>query len=119
MTQGNELYIYAGGWGTGGTGTAGGVTNTIANGHVNVPAKTWKVIIVLPVGSNDVDRVTKNTRVIAVIMPNNQTVGAPGTGNWRNYRVSVQQVETMTGYLFFTNVRPIVRRLLKLRVDTQ
>ncbi len=119
VSQGNELYIYAGGYGTGGTGSNGGVTNTIANGHVTVPALTWKVILVLPLGSNDLDRISKTTRTIAVIMPNNQTVGAPGTGNWRNYRVAVRKIEDLTGYNFFTNVRPIVRPSLKLRTDTQ
>ena len=50
VNQGNELYIYAGGTGVGGTGSMGGVTNTIANGHVTVPSKTWKVVLVLPAG---------------------------------------------------------------------
>ncbi|MGA9995689.1 MAG: DNA/RNA non-specific endonuclease, partial [Pyrinomonadaceae bacterium] len=71
VNQGNELYIIAGGTGTGGTGSNGGVTMTIANGHVTVPAQTWKVIIVLPAASgDDVARVTTSTRVIAVLMPN-------------------------------------------------
>ncbi|MEO7539271.1 MAG: DNA/RNA non-specific endonuclease, partial [Pyrinomonadaceae bacterium] len=113
--SGNELYIYAGGWGTGGTGV-NGFANTIANGHVTVPNKTWKVILVLPNGSNDVDRVTKTTRVIAVIMPNNQNIGI--NTPWRNFRVSVRQVEALTGYTFFTGVRPSIRPLLKKRADT-
>ncbi len=117
INQGNELYIYAGGSGTGGTGV-NGFTNTIANGHVTVPAVTWKVIVVIPNGGNDLDRIGKTTRTIAVIMPNNQSVGAPGTNNWKNYRVSVKKVEALTGYTFFTNVRPMVRGILKQRVDT-
>ena len=117
---GNELYIVAGGTGIGGTGLNGGTTNIIntpTGGHITVPEKTWKVIIVLPNGSNDVDRVTKNTRVIAVIMPNQQSIGI--NTPWQNFRVSVRQVEALTGYTFFTNVRPLVRHLLKLRADTQ
>lgn len=118
-SQGNELYIYAGGYGVGGTGSNGGVTNTIANGHVTVPALTWKVILVIPNGSNDLYRIGKTTRTIAVIMPNSQSVGTPGTGNWRNYRVPIRKVEALTGYNFFSNVRPMVRSILKLRTDTQ
>jgi endonuclease G, mitochondrial len=114
--QGNELYIIAGGWGTGGTGSQGGVTNTIANGKVTVPNKTWKIMVVLPVGDNDVDRITKNTRVIAVIMPNAQNIGI-GTP-WRNFRVNVKQIEALTGYNFFTNVRPQIRQILKKKIDT-
>ena len=33
---------------SGGTGSDGGLTTTLANGHVTVPAQTWKVALVLP-----------------------------------------------------------------------
>ncbi|PYS98722.1 MAG: DNA/RNA non-specific endonuclease [Acidobacteria bacterium] len=117
VTQGNELYIIAGGAGQGGTGSNGGVTNTVAAGHVVVPAYTWKVIIVLPVGANDVDRVFKTTRTIAVIMPNNQNIGI--NTPWRNFRTSVDRVESMTGLNFFSNVRPMVQNIIEHRIDTQ
>jgi endonuclease G len=117
VAQGNELYIIAGGAGIGGTGTNGGVTTTIANGHVTVPAVTWKVIIVLPVGANDVDRVYKTTRVIAVIMPNNNNIGQ--NTPWRNFRTSVDRVEGLTGLNFFSNVRPMVQNLIERKIDTQ
>jgi len=116
VSQGSELYIITGGAGLGGTGSNGGVTTTIANDRVTVPAKTWKVILVLPNGSDDVNRVAKNTRVIAVIMPNAQGIRSTP---WRNFRVTVRQVEALTGYDFFTNVRQISKRLVKKRVDTQ
>jgi endonuclease G len=116
VSQGNELYIVAGGVGIGGTGSNGGVTTTIAGGRVTVPAKTWKVIIILPNGSNDVDRVYKTTRTIAVIMPNAQGIRATP---WQNFRVSIRQVERLTGYNFFSNVRAQVRRLIKTRTDMQ
>jgi endonuclease G len=115
VQAGNELYIYTGGAGQGGTGTNGGVTNTIAGGKVVVPSVTWKVILVIPNGSNDLDRIYKTTRTIAVMMPNSQTI----VNNWQTYRVPVRKVEALTGYTFFTNVRPIVRPSLKYRTDTQ
>src|ERR1041384_7006144 len=37
VSSGNELYIIAGGSGSGGTGSNGGTTYTVANGHVTVP----------------------------------------------------------------------------------
>ncbi|HEX8853898.1 MAG TPA: DNA/RNA non-specific endonuclease, partial [Pyrinomonadaceae bacterium] len=73
--QGNELYVVSGGYGTQGT---------IASGHVTVPSRTWKVIIVIPAGTNDAARVTTSTRTIAVIMPNSGTINS----DWRTYRVS-------------------------------
>src|SRR5262249_55481948 len=51
----NEMYIVAGPAGVGGTNDSG-VVNTIANGHVTVPAYTWKVALVLPKGENDLSR---------------------------------------------------------------
>lgn len=115
---GSELYIYGGGLGQGGTGT-NGFANTIANGRVTVPSHTWKVIVVLPVGSNDAARVNSFTRTITVLMPNSQSLPNPGSGNWRNFRTNIARIEQLTGYNFLTNVRPQIRVRLKKRVDTQ
>lgn len=117
VSQGNELYIIAGGAGTGGTGSNGGTTNTVANGHVTVPNVTWKVIMVLPAASgNDVARVTASTRCIAIIMPNTQGIR---TNTWQQYRVSVDQVEALTGYDFFSNVPANVQAAIESTVDNQ
>ncbi len=117
VTQGNELYIIMGGSGQGGSGSSGGITNTVAAGRVVVPAVTWKVIIVLPNGANDVDRVFKTTRTIAVIMPNRQDIGIETP--WRNFRVSVDAVERLTGYDFFSNVRPQIQNIIERKIDNQ
>lgn len=98
---GNELYIVAGPEGVGGTGDFGGVTTTIANGHVTVPANTWKVALVLPIGTNDLSRVTCATRTIAVIMPNVESIG---DDDWQDYLTSVDAVESLTGYDLFSNL---------------
>src|SRR5690348_16302123 len=47
---GQELFVVSGPLGVGGTGSNGGVTTTIANGHVTVPEFTWKVVLVLSKG---------------------------------------------------------------------
>lgn len=106
VTSGNELYIVSGG-----TGTSG----YIANGHVAVPTYTWKVIMVLPNGSNDVSRVSTSTRLIAVFMPNNNSV----VSDWKQYRVSVDYVESMTGYDFFSNVSTSIQSTIESKIDTQ
>lgn len=110
---GNELYVYAGSAGQGGTG-ANGAANTVAAGHVVVPKWTWKVIMVLPGGSNDLDRITKSTRTIAVIIPNNQGIRL---STWQTFRTNIMEVEALTGLNFLTTVRPQLRRFLKHRVD--
>ncbi|WP_035726275.1 DNA/RNA non-specific endonuclease [Eisenibacter elegans] len=113
VRNGYELYIIAGQRGTGGTGSNGYAT-TIAGGNVTVPSITWKVIVVLPVGSNDLSRINNNTRVIAVNMPNNQTVNSK---HWSAYRCSVRSLEQLTGYNFLSNVPQAIQDVIENRVD--
>jgi len=105
-SAGNELYIISGGFGTSGF---------IGSGMVALPTTTWKVIMVLPSGTNDVSRVTTSTRVIAVSMPNNNSISS----DWRLYRVSVNDVEAMTGYDFFSNVPASIQSVIESTVDNQ
>jgi len=102
--QGNELYIISGGSGTDGV---------IGPAQVALPTETWKVIIVIPQGTNDVSRVTTSTRTIAVRMPNEDGIGL----NWRNYRVSVDNIEALTGFDFFSNVPVGIQAVIEAVVD--
>jgi len=86
---------------------------TVGNGVV-VPSKTWKVIVVLPTGNNDVNRVTTTTRVIAVLMPNDQTASSQP---WGNYRVSVDSLESMLGYDFLSAVPTSIQNAIESSVD--
>ena len=110
--QGNELYIIAGGHGTGGTGS-NGYRTTIGNGVV-VPAYTWKIMVAIPNGSNDLSRITSSTRVIAVKVPNNQTVNSQP---WGYYRVSVDSLESLTGYDFLSALPASIQSVLESKVD--
>jgi len=105
VAQGNELYIIAGAYGKGGEGDNGKATS-IASGKLTVPAALWKVIVILPVGSDDVNRISAQTRVIAVWMPNTNTTGEQP---WSSYRVSVDEVEKQTGYNLLSNVQERVQ----------
>jgi DNA/RNA endonuclease G (NUC1) len=101
----NEIYIIAGGVGTGGTGSNGGVTTTIANGKVTVPTQTWKVALVLPkADGDDIARVNCSARTIAVLMPNTQGIRTSNPNDWEAYLTTVDQVEIVTGYDFFSNL---------------
>ncbi|HEV8168083.1 MAG TPA: DNA/RNA non-specific endonuclease, partial [Pyrinomonadaceae bacterium] len=108
----NEIYIVAGPTGVGGSGD-NGPANTIANGHVTVPAFTWKVALVLPAGENDLSRVNAATRTIAVIIPN--VTGADP--DWHSYLTTVDQVEALTGYDFFANVSDNFENLIEAGID--
>ncbi|GAB3946649.1 hypothetical protein GCM10028805_17510 [Spirosoma harenae] len=106
VTQGNELYIIAGTHGKGGEGD-NGKANTIASGKLTVPAALWKVIVVLPVGSDDMNRINDQTRVIAVWMGNTNAIGEQ---SWGNYRVSVDEIEKQTGYDLLSDVSESVQK---------
>ena len=114
LNQNKELYIIAGGYGSGGNGSGGGTTYNIASGAINVPAYFWKVILVLPADTNDIARVTTATRVIAVLMPNTQTANAY---SWDHYRVSVDSIEALTGYDLFSNVDTAIQRIIEAGID--
>jgi endonuclease G, mitochondrial len=114
MNAGNELYIVSGGIGSGGTGSLGGITYTLANGNVNVPSHCWKVIVIVPVGSNDLARVGGTTRVIAVNVPNTQTANLQP---WGDYRISVDSLETLTGYNFISAVTDSIQDIIELNTD--
>jgi DNA/RNA endonuclease G (NUC1) len=109
----NEIYIVSGPAGVGGTGSNGFAT-TIAGGHATVPASTWKVALVLPKGDGDLSRVTAATRTIAVVMPNTQGIR---NNDWSQYLTTVDAVESLTGYDFFSNVPDAVENSIEAGRD--
>jgi endonuclease G, mitochondrial len=112
VSQGNELYIIMGNYGTGGTGSAGYKT-TLAGGKVTVPNRIWKVIVVLPVGTGDAARVTTSTRVIAIDTPNSTSISS----DWGGYRTTVDAIESKMGYNLLSNVSSTVQSVIEARVD--
>lgn len=116
ITEGKEMYIVAGGYGTGGVASStSSLANTINNGQIEVPAYTWKILVVLPVGKNDLSRITADTRVIAVAMPNRFDVNDL---SWGNYRVSVDALEQSTGLDFLSAVPVGIQAAIESKVDT-
>ncbi len=111
-SAGNELYIISGPGGSGGAGTNG--SKTVLTNGVAVPNYTWKVAVVLPIGTGDAARVTSATRVIAIRIPNNQTVQST---SWGQYRVSVDQIESLTGYNLLSAVTASVQDVVESRID--
>ncbi|MBN9520987.1 DNA/RNA non-specific endonuclease [bacterium] len=111
------LYIVAGPTGQGGEGSKG-QADTVGNGKVVVPAKCWKVVLAVENGTgsaDDLGRVNSASRVFAVVMPNDQSVGH----GWARFRTSVDEVEGLTGYKFFDRVPPDIIGPLKSRVDSE
>ena len=114
----NEMYIISGGYGTGGSySSTSGTINTITgtSGRViTVPNRIWKVIVILPVGSNDLSRVSTSTRVIAVDTPN--TYNSTSL-TWGSYRTSVDAIEAATGLNLLSNVSTTIQNTIEATVD--
>lgn len=102
VKQGKELYIVAGG---------SGYRRRLAQGKVTVPSYTWKVIVVLDQPGGGVGGITENTPVIAVLVPNQDNLK-----NWQQYQVSVDELETVTGYDFLSNVSPKIQKVIEAKV---
>ncbi|MDJ0737412.1 MAG: DNA/RNA non-specific endonuclease [Nostocaceae cyanobacterium] len=106
VDEGKELYVIAGGFGSQGKSLKGKVT---------VPKSTWKIVVVLDKPGAGVRGVNTDTRVIAINVPNKQDVDS----NWRKYRVSVDQLEKLTGYDFLSNVSLEIQKVIESKVDNQ
>jgi endonuclease G len=115
VRQRQHLYVISGPAGRGGRGSMG-AKETIAGGRVTVPAECWKIVVVVPDGDgeDDLAKIGAGTRVITVIMPNdNDAVGEA----WAPFRTNAAAVEGRTGYHFFDRVSPEVAEALRQRVD--
>jgi endonuclease G, mitochondrial len=108
VASGKEVFITSG-------GTFSASSNWIGSG-VMVPDSTFKVIVVLDSTTQGPANVTSATRVIGILMPNEDsqiTLGA----DWHNYRVSVDSIEALTGYNFLSDVSTAVQAVVEARVD--
>lgn len=112
VVAGNEVYIIMGNYGVGGTGSKGTV-NKINNDHITVPSNVWKVAVIVPKGDADASRVATNTRVIAVNTPNINTTNS----DWKQYRVTVRDIETATGYNLLSNLPQSVQDAIETKKD--
>jgi len=109
VRTGKELFVVSGG--TFSTGS-----NTVGAGMV-VPDQTWKVIVVLDQVGQGAGEVTTATRVIAVLMPNENALISK-EADWHTYRVSVDMIETLTGYDLLSDVAPEIQAVIEARVDS-
>ena len=107
--QGNELYI------TCGHGFSAPTHQSIGAARIAVPDYGWKVVVVLPEEpGNDVARITPQTRVIAVKMPNINTVSRT---EWTEYTVTPAALEKATGLHFFNALPPQIATALKGKIE--
>ena len=103
---GNEVLIISGPSGYAGASIASGVA---------IAGYTWKIAVVVPVGSGTaVSRITSATRVIAIKIPN---IAGVRSTPWQNYITTAGQIETDTGYTFFTELPASVATALRAKIE--
>lgn len=96
------------------SGPSGYAGATIASG-VAIAGYTWKIAVVVPVGSGTaVSRITSATRVIAIKIPN---ISGVRSTPWQNYITTAGQIETDTGYTFFTELPASVATALRAKIE--
>ncbi|GAA4363218.1 hypothetical protein GCM10023185_31760 [Hymenobacter saemangeumensis] len=112
VDKGLEAYVLMGSYGRGGTGSKG-LMQTLDEGRVTVPARIWKVIVLLPEGQNDLQRIAagQGVRVLAVDTPNDNALNP----DWQQYLTSVDKIEAATGLdLLSALPQPVQERLQKV-----
>jgi endonuclease G, mitochondrial len=111
VNSGKTLFITAGTAGVGGKGEKG-EKQSIARGKVTVPAMTWKVVVVSDRPNPAIADITEQTRVIAVLMPNQQGIKER---SWQEFQTSVDQIEQMTGYDLLANLPKSVQDAIEAK----
>ena len=114
VREGNEVYVIAGG---------AGEASRIADGKVVVPKVCWKVVVILPEGTNDLKRIGPDTRVLAIAMPNvaNEQLKR---GDWRKYIVTTKKISDAIqssqpmAINFFAALPAKLRETLESKIDT-
>jgi len=110
VKKGNEVYVIMGSYGSGGTGK-NGYYKTIDEGRINVPSRIWKVVVIIPNGNNDLQRINEETRIIAVDTPNDNNI-AP---NWINYLCTVRDIEKATGYNLLSALPKSLQDIIEIK----
>lgn len=99
----SEAYIIAGCY-----GDKGRIKNKIT-----IPTNCYKIAVIMPEGDNDLRRITKDTRVIAVDMPNESN----NRSGWKNYITTVDDLESKTGYDFLSALPDTIESILETQTD--
>ncbi|WP_151088817.1 DNA/RNA non-specific endonuclease [Hymenobacter baengnokdamensis] len=114
VENGQEAYVIMGSYGRGGTGK-NGPAQTLDQGRVTVPAHIWKVVVFLPEGSNDIQRIIAGqARVVAIDTPNDNSI-AP---QWNQYLTSVDAIEAASGLDILSALPAATQAQLQKVVDS-
>ena len=111
VQKGFEVYIIMGSYGKGGTGSIG-FAETINGGKIVVPKRVWKVAVILPIGNNDLARVTSDTRVLAIDTPNENNISS----DWKSFITTIDAVEKSTNYDLLSKLPTAIQKALQAKI---
>jgi endonuclease G len=95
-----------------------------------IPDFTWKIVVPLVAGQS-LDDITANAEVVAIMVPNRMELVTPtdfplpGETNrtitkwneWRDWRVSIDYLEGLTGYDFLSDLPESIQEAIESRDD--
>ncbi|QKG56729.1 DNA/RNA non-specific endonuclease [Hymenobacter sp. BRD128] len=114
VENGQEAYVIMGSYGRGGTGK-NGPAQTLDQGRVTVPAHIWKVVVFLPEGDNDLQRIIAGqARVVAIDTPNDNSISP----QWNQYLTSVDAIEAASGLDIMSALPATTQAQLQKVVDS-
>lgn len=114
VTSGQEAYVVMGSYGRGGTGK-NGPASTLDQGRVSVPARIWKVVVFLPEGANDLQRIAAGqARVVAIDTPNDNS----SNPDWQQYLTSIDKIEAASGLDILSALPSATQAQLQKVVDS-
>jgi len=80
---------------------------------VTAPTNCWKIVLILPAGS-DVANIDRETRIIAIDMPNSIGIAKD---RWQKHKTTVRSIEQKTGYNFLSRLPGELQEVLENRID--
>lgn len=105
---GKEIFVISGG--------IFGPHDLVIGDNVHVPSATWKVAVIEDMLSARAPDITTNTRVIAVLFENDDEA-VPQSADWKDYLVTVDDLEHLTGFDLLADVDVDVQESLEAFVD--
>lgn len=117
VKKNNELYIFSGIAGIGGTSEKGYFEQIIIDEQnelfIIVPKFTWKIILCLTQGENDFSRVNENSMIFSVCVPNQKDCSS----DWKEYICSVDYIEELTNFNFFSKLDEKLQTILESKIS--
>ncbi len=112
-------------------GRDGQTSTNLSTKNINVPSHVWKVVLVLDRPGQGIADVTANTLAFAIDLANpvifdpnavdpitgqlGLYIGQDPDNDWRQAVVSVRDLESVTGYNFFSNISDPIQNAIETR----